>query len=74
MALPSGGFLVGFAETLAVFNWSAVLRPVSDYLPEGWSLPSDLALVPTDYKLTVAFEKAGEKKVIDSFVEKADAS
>ncbi|WP_300573046.1 UvrD-helicase domain-containing protein [Phenylobacterium sp.] len=25
-------------------------------------------------KLTVAFEKAGEKKVIDSFVEKADAS
>lgn len=51
----AGGFLVGFAETLAVFNWTAVLRPAAKYLPEGWDLPSNLALVPTDYKLTVAF-------------------
>jgi branched-chain amino acid transport system permease protein len=51
----AGGFLVGFAETLAVFNWSAVLRPVEAVLPTGWSLPADLSLVPTDYKLTVAF-------------------
>jgi branched-chain amino acid transport system permease protein len=51
----AGGFLVGFAETLAVFNWTAVLRPFRDLLPAGWSLPDDLALVPTDYKLTVAF-------------------
>ncbi len=51
----AGGFLVGFAETLAVFNWTAVLRPVEGVLPKGWALPDDLSLVPTDYKLTVAF-------------------
>jgi branched-chain amino acid transport system permease protein len=51
----AGGFLVGFAESLAVFNWTVLLKPFRDYLPEGWSLPSNLALVPTDYKLTVAF-------------------
>ena len=51
----AGGFLVGFAETLAVFNWAAVLKPVGTLLPEGWALPADLSLVPTDYKLTVAF-------------------
>jgi branched-chain amino acid transport system permease protein len=51
----AGGFLVGFAETLAVFNWTAVLKPVGALLPEGWEVPGDLALVPTDYKLTVAF-------------------
>jgi branched-chain amino acid transport system permease protein len=51
----AGGFLVGYAETLAVFNWTAVLKPFKVYLPEGWSLPSNLSLVPTDYKLTVAF-------------------
>lgn len=51
----AGGFLVGFAETLAVFNWTAVLRPLNSILPEGMALPSNLALVPTEYKLTVAF-------------------
>jgi branched-chain amino acid transport system permease protein len=51
----AGGFLVGFAETLAVFNWTAVLRPAQGLLPRGWALPEDLALVPTDYKLSVAF-------------------
>ena len=51
----AGGFLVGFAETLAVFNWSTVLRPFSGLLPKGWELPADLSLVSTDYKLTVAF-------------------
>jgi branched-chain amino acid transport system permease protein len=51
----AGGFLVGFAETLAVFNWTAVLRPVEGLLPKGWVMPDELALVPTDYKLTVAF-------------------
>ncbi|HQP21583.1 MAG TPA: hypothetical protein PLG07_14850, partial [Phenylobacterium sp.] len=35
--------------------------------------PQTLAIVPTEYKLTVAFDKAGEKKVIDSFVEKGSA-
>jgi branched-chain amino acid transport system permease protein len=51
----AGGFLVGYAETLAVFNWTTVLRPFAGLLPAGWSLPRDLSLVPTDYKLTVAF-------------------
>jgi branched-chain amino acid transport system permease protein len=51
----AGGFLVGFAETLAVFNWNAVLKPIAPLLPDGWTIPADLALVPTDYKLTVAF-------------------
>jgi branched-chain amino acid transport system permease protein len=51
----AGGFLVGFAETLAVFNWSAVLKPLNPILPAGLSLPGDLSLVATDYKLTVAF-------------------
>jgi branched-chain amino acid transport system permease protein len=51
----AGGFLVGFAETLAVFNWTAVLRPAEALLPKGWALPDDLSLVPTDYKLSVAF-------------------
>ncbi len=49
----AGGFLVGFAETLAVFNWTVLLRPFRDAIP--WGLPADLSLVPTDYKLTVAF-------------------
>ena len=51
----AGGLLIGFAESLAVFNWTAVLRPLSPYLPFGLELPTNLALVPTEYKLTVAF-------------------
>ena len=51
----AGGFLIGFAETLAVFNWTTVLRPFQGLLPAGWTLPADLALVSTEYKLTVAF-------------------
>lgn len=51
----AGGFLIAFAETLAVFNWTAILRPLNAILPDGWSLPANLALVPTEYKLTVAF-------------------
>jgi len=50
-----GGFLIAFAETLAVFNWTAILRPLNAILPEGMELPANLALVPTEYKLTVAF-------------------
>ncbi len=49
----AGGFLVGFAETMAVFNWAVLLRPFKENLPL-W-LPNDLSLVPTEYKLTVAF-------------------
>ena len=49
----AGGFLIGFAETLAIFNWSVLLRPVAGSLP--FELPATLAIVPTEYKLTVAF-------------------
>jgi branched-chain amino acid transport system permease protein len=49
----AGGFLVGFAETLSVFNWGILLRPFRDNLPD-W-VPNQIAVVPTEYKLTVAF-------------------
>ncbi len=49
----AGGFLVGFAETMAVFNWAILLRPFRENLPL-W-VPHDLSIVPTEYKLTVAF-------------------
>lgn len=48
----AGGFLVGFSETLAIFNWSILLRPIA---PEWLELPQNMALVPTEYKLTVPF-------------------
>jgi branched-chain amino acid transport system permease protein len=51
----AGGLLIGFAETLAVFNWGLVLKPLNGVLPEWLQLPQTLALVPTEYKLTVAF-------------------
>ena len=51
----AGGLLIGFAESLAVFNWTAILRPIGPYLPFGLELPNTIALVPTEYKLTVAF-------------------
>ncbi len=51
----AGGFVVGFAETLAVFNWSVLLRPIAHLLPDGLEVPAKLAFVPTEYKLTVPF-------------------
>lgn len=48
-----GGFVVGFAETLAVFNWSILLRPLAKAFE--WDLPRNLALVPTEYKITIPF-------------------
>lgn len=51
----AGGFLVGFAETLAVFNWSVLLRPIRDSLPTWLELPNNLALVGTEYKIVVPF-------------------
>ena len=50
-----GGFIVGFAESLAVFNWSVILRPLADYLPQAFELPTRLTLVPTEYKIVVPF-------------------
>ena len=49
----AGGFLIGFAETLSIFNWTTLLRPLQSALP--FDLPANLAIVPTEYKLTVAF-------------------
>ncbi|HEY0919482.1 branched-chain amino acid ABC transporter permease [Devosia sp.] len=49
----AGGFLIGFAETLAIFNWAILLRPFKGMVP--FELPTQLAIVPTEYKLTVAF-------------------
>ncbi len=48
----AGGMLIGFSEALAVFNWTAVLRP---FWPGGFPALPDLTLVPTEYKLSVAF-------------------
>lgn len=49
----AGGFLIGFAETISVFNWAVLLRPFKAGLPD-W-VPNDLSIVPSEYKLTVAF-------------------
>jgi branched-chain amino acid transport system permease protein len=48
-----GGMLIGFTEAAAVFNWTSVLRPFQSILP--FELPANIAVVPTEYKLTVAF-------------------
>lgn len=49
----AGGFVLGFAETLAVFNWAVLLRPFRDVL--WFDIPGSLTLVQSEYKLTVAF-------------------
>ena len=51
----AGGFLVGFAETLSVFNWAILLRPLKPLLGAWLHIPAKLAFVPTEYKLTVPF-------------------
>ena len=48
----AGGFLVGFSESLAIYNWTTLLRPIWPFQIE---LPATLALVPTEYKLVVPF-------------------
>ena len=49
------GLLVGFTETLSVFNWAILLRPLKPHLPEWLEIPANLAFVPTEYKLVVPF-------------------
>jgi branched-chain amino acid transport system permease protein len=51
----AGGFLLGFAETMAVFNWAVLFRPFRHNLPDWFEIPGSLALVQSEYKLTVAF-------------------
>ena len=50
-----GGYVVGFVETLSIFNWAIFLRPFKDSFPDWVEVPSKLALVPTEYKITVPF-------------------
>lgn len=50
----AGGFVVGMTETLAVFNWTFVLRPLEQAIP-ALDLPNTLAFVPTEYKITIPF-------------------
>lgn len=38
-----------------MFNWSVLLRPVAEFLPQWIEIPNKLAFVPTEYKLTVPF-------------------
>ncbi len=51
----AGGLLVGFSETIAIFNWSILFRPMAPYLPDWFEIPSRLAFVPTEYKIIVPF-------------------
>ena len=51
----AGGLVVGFTETLAVFNWAILLRPLKPFLPDWVELPTQLALVPTEYKIVIPF-------------------
>ncbi|HIX60850.1 MAG TPA: branched-chain amino acid ABC transporter permease, partial [Candidatus Halomonas stercoripullorum] len=51
----AGGFVVGFAETLAVFNWAVLLRPIQHLFPEWLEIPRNLAFVGTEYKIVVPF-------------------
>ena len=51
----AGGFLVGFVETLSVFNWSVLLRALAPVLPEAVEIPAKLAFVPPEYKIVVPF-------------------
>ncbi len=51
----AGGLLVGFSETLAIFNWSVVLRPMVTLMPDWIELPARISFVPTEYKIVVPF-------------------
>ncbi len=51
----AGGFIVGFAETVSIFNWALLLRPFRDIWPEAIEFPTRIAFVPTEYKLAVPF-------------------
>ncbi len=51
----AGGLLVGYSETLAVFNWSILLRPFAPLMPQWIEIPARLAIVPTEYKIVVPF-------------------
>jgi len=51
----AGGFLIGFSETLAIFDWGVLFRELNPLLPALLQLPTSFAFVPTEYKLMVPF-------------------
>ena len=51
----AGGFLIGFSETLAVFNWGVLFRALNRLTPEWMDLPERVQIVPSEYKLMVPF-------------------
>lgn len=51
----AGGFIVGYAESIAVFNWSIIFRPFADVMPEAIEIPARLSFIPTEYKVVVPF-------------------
>lgn len=51
----AGGYVIGFAETLAIFNFSVLLRPLKPFLPASVEIPASLTFVATEYRLIVPF-------------------
>ena len=51
----AGGFLIGFSETLAVFNWGVLFRALNRVTPDWADLPERLTIVPSEYKLMIPF-------------------
>ena len=51
----AGGFLIGFSEVLAVFNWGVLFRALNRITPDWTNLPEQVQIVPSEYKLMVPF-------------------
>ena len=51
----AGGFLIGFSEVLAVFNWGVLFRALNRLTPDVLDLPTRVQVVPSEYKLMVPF-------------------
>ena len=51
----AGGFLIGFSEVLAVFNWGVLFRALNRLTPDALDLPIRVQVVPSEYKLMVPF-------------------
>ncbi|MFU0503538.1 branched-chain amino acid ABC transporter permease [Pseudaminobacter sp. NGMCC 1.201702] len=50
-----GGLIVGYTETIAVFNWAILLRPLKPLVADWMELPTNITFVPTEYKIVVPF-------------------
>ena len=51
----AGGFLIGFSEVLAVFNWGVLFRALNRLTPDMLDLPTRVQVVPSEYKLMIPF-------------------